>query len=299
MKKTLSFIVLSFIICAFCISFVACGVTADDKNGIQTYSITYQNAETDNPTQYTTNNKEIVLTSPTKQGYKFRGWFDPNDKQVTVIPENSKGDLLLSARWDLQYVVKEIDAGYKILGLLDDFDTTKDFDLVIPEEYDGKAITEIGAFAFGRLSHLKSIVIPDSVKIIGDRAFKNCNALSSVVIGQNVTSIGNYAFQGCSGLTSIIIPNSVTIIGVAAFHSCSSLTSLVLPVSITLIDSFAFDNCPNLPYIDYQGTVEQWNSIDIIISDLDYERHFVTVHCTDGILTPSDIKHKTGRPLDY
>ena len=71
---------------------------------------------------------------------------------------------------------------------------------------------------------ITDLVIPNSVKSIGDYAFGYCSGLTSVTIPNSVTSIGNYAFYGCSGLTSVTIPNSVTSIGESAFRGCSGLT---------------------------------------------------------------------------
>ena len=54
---------------------------------------------------------------------------------------------------------------------------------------------------------ITSVVIPESVTVIGDRAFYNCSNLTSVVIGENVSTIGAYAFTGCSKLTSVEFKN--------------------------------------------------------------------------------------------
>ncbi|MBQ9457820.1 MAG: leucine-rich repeat domain-containing protein [Bacilli bacterium] len=78
-------------------------------------------------------------------------------------------------------------------------------------------------------SSLKSVVILEGCKSIGDSAFKGCSSLKSIVIPSGVASIGKYAFSGCSSLESIVIPSSVASIGDLAFSGCSSLTSVTLP----------------------------------------------------------------------
>ena len=68
-------------------------------------------------------------------------------------------------------------------------------------------------------SEITNLVIPDSVKSIGDYAFRECSSLTSVTIPNSVTSIGKWAFNECYGLTSVTIPNSVTSIGDRASRS--------------------------------------------------------------------------------
>ena len=99
---------------------------------------------------------------------------------------------------------------------------------------------------FRDCSMLTSIIIPDSVTIIGESAFSGCTGLTSIIIPGGVTSIGNYVFNRCTGLTSITIPDSVTSIGDYAFYNCSGLTSITITDSVTSIDNSAFEYCSGL-----------------------------------------------------
>lgn len=57
------------------------------------------------------------------------------------------------------------------------------------------------------------------VTSIKGKAFENSDVIS-VIIPNSVKSIGEQAFWCCENLTYVSIPNSVTSIGGAAFHGC-------------------------------------------------------------------------------
>ena len=107
----------------------------------------------------------------------------------------------------------------------------------------GDNVKRIPVYAFYGCKRLKSIIIPDSVTIIGDYAFSGCSdSLSAVVIGNGVTTIGNYAFKGCRSLHHLTLGNSVTSIGVEAFYD-SYLCPLEIPNTVTNIGVRAFSGC--------------------------------------------------------
>ena len=123
--------------------------------------------------------------------------------------------------------------------------------LKAPQNLDGTYSVKKGTkiicdMAFYDYSSLSSLVIPDSVIIIGFGAFEGCSSLRSLVIPDSVTSIGDDAFWFCSSLRNLVIPDSVTAIGDRAFSGCCSLESLVVPDSVASIGNEAFRGC-NLP----------------------------------------------------
>ncbi len=135
------------------------------------------------------------------------------------------------------------DESYYIVAAARDKDCTE---IVIPSEYKGKPVKEIGERAFNYCSSLTSIAIPDSVTSIGGYAFYRCYSLTNIDIPDSVTSIGDYAFFDCGGLTSIEIPDSVMVIGDYAFAYCENLASVVIGDGVTSIGKIAFYNCTSL-----------------------------------------------------
>ena len=119
-------------------------------------------------------------------------------------------------------------------------------DLVIPN-----SIKTIGDCAFYCWKGVKSVAIPNSVTSIGRCAFYKCYELASISISSSVTSIGNSAFEGCKELSSIIIPNGVESIGFCAFSGCTGLSSVTIPNSVTSIGKGAFVNTDITNIISY------------------------------------------------
>lgn len=145
--------------------------------------------------------------------------------------------------YTLTYELINNETEYSVTGY-----TGEPVDVVIPEEYNGLPVTSIGYGVF-EFCNIKSIIIPDSITIIGGNAFSYCDSLTSVTIGNGVTSISWGAFECCHSLTSIVLPASVTSIGDGAFGSCTNLTSINIPDRVTSIGARAFLNCVSLTSI--------------------------------------------------
>ena len=80
---------------------------------------------------------------------------------------------------------------------------------------------------FYECSEMTSIILPDTLKEIGEYSFRGCSALESITIPEGVTAIGGGAFQICKLLTSIVIPSSVESIGGYTFGMCIALCSIL------------------------------------------------------------------------
>jgi len=101
--------------------------------------------------------------------------------------------------------------------------------------------TAVNERAFESCRYIESIVLPDSVGILGRRAFSGCSGIRSIVIPPLVKSIPDSTFTGCTSLESVTVPDSVTKIGCGAFSDCPSLKEIILPKGLTSIGYGAFD----------------------------------------------------------
>ena len=184
--------------------------------------------------------------------------------------------LLMTCSWTDEFGSFNVSLdSLEIIGKLSNDGTFSDYkgtasSFVIPD-----SVTKIAYSAFSGCSSLTSVTIPNSVTSIGSEAFRYCSRLTSITVDENngnYKSIdGNlYSKDGTTLIqyaigkteTSFTIPDSVTSIGSDAFSGCISLTSITIPNSVTSIESDAFFYCSSLTSINYNGTKNQWNSIN-------------------------------------
>jgi len=152
--------------------------------------------------------------------YPFSGWSEASvTGNLTVSPVFTE---------TASTVVKltETSSGWAVSGL----NVTDVENVIIPDEFEGKAVVSINSSAFQNKTNIKS-----------------------VIIGANVTSIGSSAFYYCSSLTSVNIPDSVTSIEDMAFYNCKNVTNLTIGTGLVSLGSAAFYQLENLTVINYNA----------------------------------------------
>ena len=176
--------------------------------------------------------------------------------------KNIGGDLLIPSS------VKEIGDGAfsNCIGFFGTLEMTH------PSRIDN--LIKIGKEAFAGVRNITgALMIPNTVKEIGDGAFRGCISFDKhLTLSKNLTKIGKEAFSGCKKLIgNLSIPNTVTEIGDNAFYGCEGLNAyltisdklqrignyvfygcsrliggLTIPNSVTEIGDYAFYNCGGL-----------------------------------------------------
>ncbi len=133
-------------------------------------------------------------------------------------------------------------------------------DVVIP---DGYTKIEDGAFMdWGRKS-LKNVILPNSIKVIGENAFNGCKSLKSVTISNSIDTISNSIDTISNSIETI--PNSKNVIGAQAFMECKSLKNVTIPDGVTKICRYAFSGCSSLKTITIPKSVAEidcWAFLD-------------------------------------
>lgn len=156
--------------------------------------------------------------------------------------------------------------------------------LEIPSEVTNKGITYIvtsigySAFSVARsgnayMGNFNKIVIPSSIKTIGDYAFYMVDRITKVEFSEGLTSIGNFSFAS-TGITNVQFPSSLEALGTSAFSgsklenlsiNCANIgnnafyttpiRSVQFGENVKYINDNAFNGCQQLTVLEIPGTV--------------------------------------------
>lgn len=150
-------------------------------------------------------------------------------------------------------------------------------------------VTSLEDNAFNANTEMTSIVLPESLKRIGEHAFNSNFSLEGITIPKNVTSIIGLPFgrnynlsnitvdsentvydsrNDCNAIietktntlivggNSTVIPNGIVSIGKSAFMGRSSLESITIPEGVITIEERAFSECENLSVVSLPNTLK-------------------------------------------
>ena len=137
---------------------------------------------------------------------------------------------------------------------------------VIPDtDSDGRAVKEIWRGVFANKSNIVSVVIPDTVEILGirsdssadtDGVFFNCSALRNLVYNGKLKLVGDQTFNGCSALNVSELWNCMDMIetiGRGSFQKVILPENLVFPASLATLEKWSFQHCKGVKTITFAG----------------------------------------------
>ena len=127
-------------------------------------------------------------------------------------------------------------------------------------------IEEIGGWSFAFCRGLKEIVIPNTVKSMGFQTFIGCDSVTELSVGSGLNAVSNKAFEDCAAIRKVTLGENVEKIGSWAFASCKGLEELVVPEKLKTVGDNAFWGCEKLGKIYYEGSVNDWASVDGLIN---------------------------------
>lgn len=215
---------------------------------------------------------------------------------------------------DIKYTVNSDHKTCTITGA----DPTEGYALNIPEVIDGYTVTEISAEAF-KDYRMEVIVLPDTIKKIGEGAFYNCESLRRVQglekctslmsisnatfelcknlikmeLPQNVLSVGDRAFYGCEDWKGATIPQNARHVGALAYAGCFSVEDIYIPKSVETIGDMAFLGCEKMTDIIVDEANPYWNSVEGVL----YSKDLKTLYCyptgkrSESFTVPEGVEH--------
>lgn len=141
-----------------------------------------------------------------------------------------------------------------------------------------EGITVIGANAFGNLTKLKNVELPNTVTVIGDSAFAGCTnaGFRKFVCPDSLVSIERNAFNNATGLREVVLNEGLKTIKDNAFYKANKIMSIVVPTSLESVGNAAFhpgavgstNNDHKLSKVYYNGFEESgWNSINVAMDN--------------------------------
>lgn len=186
--------------------------------------------------------------------FSYDGTNNTTNNQFGVMDDfnvikNEAGKRITTAPWG-EYAdsVKKIYVGRAIANIGDfafyGLDSVAELDF----EYGG---TVIGTGAFENCAAINEIIIPDSYSTIGANAFANCKSAYKLWIGKDVEEIGSGAFLGCNGLEFITVneenetfkSSGQCLIEISSNTVILGCNNSIIPDDVTAIGEGAFYEC--------------------------------------------------------
>lgn len=163
------------------------------------------------------------------------------------------------------YFYLSSDGTYYIVGTEDykkyeEMKTKLSEDVVIPEEYNGKPVKEIGKFSFYE-TDIRSLFVPDSIEkmFMCSSPFAENKLMESIRLSENILELPDHTFCGNKKLKYVKIPDSITRIPSGAFYNCENLSCVEFPKNLTHIDRDAFHRT-SLTSVSIPESVETINA---------------------------------------
>lgn len=115
--------------------------------------------------------ESVMLPTPTREGYTFKGWAEDRDADGGIIGNYTPtGDATLYALWE---------------------EDTTPYEMILPA-----FLTTIGEEAFA-CGTFKYVTLPESVTSIGSKAFANCQNLKKIVFVNGNIDVAEDFVSGC------------------------------------------------------------------------------------------------------
>ena len=109
--------------------------------------------------------------------------------------------------------------------------------------------------------NITSVVLPSTIKQIGNNAFRGCSNISNVIFNEGLEKIGESAFETAANkIEKLHFPSTLKEIGVTAFaQALANGMDVIISKNVTIIDRYAFvANAVNL-YCEADSKPAGWH----------------------------------------
>ena len=253
-------------------------------------------------------------------------YYNGSASEWAQIDIGSGNDALYSANIHCavpDYLTYEIDDNGAIITRCD---TSIEGTLVIPSVLGGYPVASIRFSAFYGCEGLTEIILPETLKYIGNSAFYGCTGLTEITIPASVTEIGSNPFGNCTNLQSInvangntcyssyddalynadqtellcvpagfsgtfTVPSSVTYIAYSAFFGCTDLFKVNIGANATYISPYAFDGCSTLHsiWVDHNNATYANDEYGILYNNDKTAIVYVPMGVTGDVTLPTTL----------
>ena len=210
-------------------------------------------------------------------------FFDCNNLVEVTIPNSITvmGDSAFSECDNLRTVILE--EGLTVLGDNAFYDCDNLVVVTVPN-----SITFMGDWVFSNCDNLETVILEEGLTVLGNNVFTNSPNLTTVEIPGSIGEMGGAVFSHCDSLVSAVIGDGLTAIPAALFYDCDALSIVCIPNTVLTIGEDAFANCYSFATVEYAGTQNQWNAIEIAAGNDPLLNAEIIFNSTDEPEIPND-----------
>ncbi len=228
----------------------------------------------------------ITIANPTKteDGCKQLLCNVCNDPYEEIVIPNTGSNGLL-------YELNSTEDGYVVVHVGNCTDT----EIVVPREYKGLPVVEIGEAAFASWdaenaqpidSSITSIILPNTITTINAYAFMG-TSINEIIIPDSVTKIGGAAFA-YSRLYTIEFGDGITSIPDTCCAYSECLNTVILGSNVVNIDATAFYGCTIISRWHMSAEQASNHNIVAMAYDLTYTNNGYATHPSVGVYLYTD-----------
>ncbi len=206
-----------------------CGVQDEEYNIIPAPGHDWKEATCTDPK--TCHRAECKVTDGEPKGHNFSEWVTVKEattteeglkERICICGEKEIESIPVKYSFGLKYTLNSDEKSYSVIGI----GTCDDTDIIIPDSYNGRPVTNIDENAFKNNTAIKYLFAGNNVISIGVSSFEGCTSLETIIFPDNVISVGDFAFANCSSLVDVQIGKGFRNFPLTAFYYCFAMSNI-------------------------------------------------------------------------